>query len=58
MKTLKMFVMAAIVVLMGVGLASCSKGNPVAGTVWEWSEAPITWTFTFNDTEVVFDYRG
>ena len=49
--------------LFGTGnfqsLSSCNKDeNPVAGTVWEWSEAPITWTFTFNDTEVVFDYRG
>ena len=28
MKTLKMFGMAAIAVLMGVGFASCSKENP------------------------------
>ena len=49
--------------LFGTGnfqsLSSCNKDeNPVAGTVWDWSEAPITRTFTFNDTEVVFDYRG
>ena len=59
MKTLKMFGMALVAIIMGVSLSSCNKDeNPVAGTVWEWSEAPITWTFTFNDTEVVFDYRG
>ena len=32
--------------------------NPVAGTSWEWSEDPITWTFTFSEKEVTFDYRA
>ena len=32
--------------------------NPVAGTTWEWSEDPITWTFTFGEDEVTFDYRA
>lgn len=36
--------------------------NPVAGTSWVWSDssynAIITWTFTFTETEVIFDYRG
>lgn len=32
--------------------------NPLAGTCWVWSEAPITWTFTFNEKEVIFDYLG
>ncbi len=32
--------------------------NPVAGTSWEWSEPPITWTFTFSEDEVTFDYRA
>ena len=34
------------------------RSNPVAGTTWEWSEDPITWTFTFSDNEVTFDYKA
>lgn len=32
--------------------------NPLVGTAWEWSEDPITWTFTFTENEVIFDYKA
>ena len=32
--------------------------NPIVGTTWEWHEDPITWTFTFSEEEVTFDYRA
>ena len=35
-----------------------TTSNPVAGTTWVWSEDPITWTFTFTENEVTFDYRA
>ena len=32
--------------------------NQLVGTTWEWSEDPITWTFTFSENEVTFDYKA
>lgn len=34
--------------------------NPVAGTTWIWEspDAPITWTFTFDEDEVTLDYKA
>ena len=34
------------------------NSNSLAGTTWEWSEEPITWTFTFIEKEVTIDYRA
>ena len=57
----KLFILAAIICLAFLSV-SCQDGmegvNPVAGTAWEWSEDPITWTFTFSEDEVTFDYRA
>lgn len=69
MKISRMFGIALVAIVMGASLASCSKDenpttaipeqdNPVIGTVWKWSEGHVTWTFTFSDTEVIFDYRA
>ena len=35
-----------------------ASSDSIAGTSWVWSEDPITWTFTFDEEEVTFDYRA
>ncbi len=32
--------------------------NHFAGTKWGFIDGPVTWTFTFTDSEVIFDYRN
>lgn len=39
-----------------MNIKSSSQFNPVAGTSWVWSDPPITWTFTFGEEDVIFDY--
>ena len=34
-----------------------NQANPVAGTSWEWADEYVKWTFTFTDTEVIFNYE-
>lgn len=67
----KLLILAAICCFTGI-IASCELNNldtdepteetqgtnPVAGTSWVWTEAPITWTFTFTEKEVTLDYRA
>ena len=36
---------------------SANQENPVAGTSWEWADEYVKWTFTFTDTEVIFNYE-
>lgn len=35
-----------------------SQENPIAGTVWEWSDQYVRWTFTFTSDEVIFKYEN
>lgn len=52
--------------LLLVGLTACTadngnkkeETNPFKGTTWVWTEDPVTWTFTFSEKEVVFDYAN
>lgn len=52
--------------LLLVGLTACTadngnkkeETNPFKGTTWVWTEDPVTWTFTFSEKDVVFDYAN
>lgn len=52
--------------LLLVGLTACTadngnkkeETNPFKGTTWVWTEDPVTWSFTFSEKEVVFDYAN
>lgn len=45
-------------VVFFISFRKASSSPQIAGTTWVWSEEPITWTFTFSENEVTFDYRA